>query len=600
MSTSTASAPSLHKPIDVTWRDVMSLCAVYWFSQPKRLAVVMGFVFAMVVLDILFPITAGLLVDRIVTAIQAGEGFDPAYRALCLYMAVVVLFFIVRNVRSRIWNVLAARNMAQLLEDTFAKVQKFSSDWHANTFAGATVRKITRGKWAYDAISEILWMNFLPQGLMVIGVTAVMIVRYPSVGLMFAVGVVIHVGASILVASRYVRPANVRAAGADSAIGAAVADAMTNNAAVKSFGAEIREEARFRNTVLSWREKAIVAWTRGWDLIFVQQVIWRFMQFLTIFMLIGLASRGQATAGDIVFMLTLNSQLGGYLRQVGDHIRQLQRATSEFADVVDFHARPLQIADQAQAPSLRREEGRIEFSNVTFGYEASGKPLYDQFNLTIQPGERVGLVGPSGSGKSTFVKLIQRLYDVDKGAVMIDGQNIDAVSQTSLRSSVALVPQDPLLFHRSLSENIAYARPEASKGEIKEAARRARASEFIDRLPLGYDTLVGERGVKLSGGERQRVAIARAFIADAPIVIFDEATSSLDTITERLIQGAMRELMLGRTTIIVAHRLSTVKDVDRILVFDRGRIVEQGCHQDLIRVDSGRYRALYEMQDVAA
>ncbi|MEM6650357.1 MAG: ABC transporter ATP-binding protein, partial [Pseudomonadota bacterium] len=322
--------------------------------------------------------------------------------------------------------------------------------------------------------------------------------------------------------------------------------------------------------------------------------------FKKFFLFLGLASRGHPTAGDIVFMLTLNSQLGGYLRQVGDHIRQLQRATSEFSDVVDIHARPLQVADQAEAPSLHRREGKIEFQNVTFGYETGGKPLYDDFNLTIQPGERVGLVGPSGSGKSTFVKLIQRLYDVDKGSILIDGQHIDAVSQASLRASVALVPQDPLLFHRSLFENIAYARPEASEEEIREAARRARATEFIDRLPLGYDTLVGERGVKLSGGERQRVAIARAFIADAPIVIFDEATSSLDTITERLIQSAMKELMKGRTTIIVAHRLSTVKDVDRILVFDRGRIVEQGHHQELIRVDQGRYRALYEMQDVAA
>ncbi|MEM6650689.1 MAG: ABC transporter ATP-binding protein, partial [Pseudomonadota bacterium] len=267
-----------HKPIEATWRDVMSLCAVYWFSQPRRLALVMVFVFIMVAADILFPIIAGLLVDRIVTAIDTGQGFDLAYQMLYMYMAVLVIFFVVKNIRFRVWNILAARNMAQLLEDTFAKVQKFSSDWHANTFAGATVRKITRGKWAYDTISEILWMNFLPQSLMVIGVTAVMIARYPSVGLMFALGVVVHVTASVLVASQYVRPANVRAAGADSAIGAAVADSITNNAAVKSFGAEVREEARFRVTVMSWRERAIIAWTRGWDLIFVQQVIWRIMQ----------------------------------------------------------------------------------------------------------------------------------------------------------------------------------------------------------------------------------------------------------------------------------------------------------------------------------
>ena len=229
--------------------------------------------------------------------------------------------------------------------------------------------------------------------------------------------------------------------------------------------------------------------------------------------------------------------------------------------------------------------GEIVFDQVRFTYGGQERPLYENFSLRVAPGEKVALVGPTGSGKSTFVKLVQRLYDVDAGAIRIDGQDVRAVTQASLRANIALVPQDPALFHRTIAENIAYARPEASPDQIVEAARRARAHAFIERLPAGYDTLVGERGVKLSGGERQRVAIARAILADAPILIFDEATSSLDNETEREVQAAMADVTAGKTAIVIAHRLSTIRDADRILVFDRGRIVEQGGHDELAEAD---------------
>jgi ATP-binding cassette subfamily B protein len=233
---------------------------------------------------------------------------------------------------------------------------------------------------------------------------------------------------------------------------------------------------------------------------------------------------------------------------------------------------------------------------VTFRYGGQSRALYEDFSVTIAPGERIGLVGHSGSGKSTFVKLIQRLHDVEGGAIRIDGQDVAEVTQESLRSRIALVPQEPVLFHRSLAENIAYGKPGASMAEIVAAAKQAHAHGFIVALPGGYDTLVGERGVKLSGGERQRVALARAILADAPILILDEATSSLDSVSEALIQDAVEELMRHRTTLIVAHRLSTVQRVDRILVFDGGRIVEQGTHAQLIARDGGHYRALFETQ----
>jgi ATP-binding cassette subfamily B protein len=265
-------------------------------------------------------------------------------------------------------------------------------------------------------------------------------------------------------------------------------------------------------------------------------------------------------------------------------------------ELVDVHFTPLGIADRPSAKHELIEAGRIDYDDVTFQYGNHATPLYKNFSLTIPAGQKVGLVGHSGSGKTTFVKLIQRLYDVTGGAIRIDGHDIRDLTQASLRGQIAIVQQEPILFHRSLAENIAYARPGATRAEIIEAAKLASAHDFIMALPKAYETMVGERGVKLSGGERQRVAIARAFLADSPVLIFDEATSSLDSESEMLIQKAMERLMVGRTTIIIAHRLSTVRSLDRLLVFDKGEIVEEGRHEELVRLEGGIYRRLFERQ----
>jgi ATP-binding cassette, subfamily B, bacterial len=278
------------------------------------------------------------------------------------------------------------------------------------------------------------------------------------------------------------------------------------------------------------------------------------------------------------------------------HINNLQRSVNDMEELVAIHDVALGIADAPDAQPIAITGGRILFDDVTFHYGGHATPLYDGLSVDIRAGERIGLVGRSGSGKTTFVKLVQRLYDVSGGRVLIDGQDIAHATQQSLRSQIAIVQQEPILFHRSLAENIAYGRPGASMEAIEQAARLANAHDFILRLPKGYGTLVGERGVKLSGGERQRVALARAFLADAPVLILDEATSSLDSESEALIQQAMERLMKGRTSIVIAHRLSTVRSLDRILVFDRGDIVEQGTHAVLAARPGGIYRALFERQ----
>jgi ATP-binding cassette subfamily B protein len=287
----------------------------------------------------------------------------------------------------------------------------------------------------------------------------------------------------------------------------------------------------------------------------------------------------------VAFAISAFMLMAGYLRNMGENIRMLQKGLDDTVDVAAYMRTEPQVADAPGAEALRldgADAGEIRFDRVTFRYKSQPDAIYADFSLTIRQGERVALVGPTGSGKSTFVKLMQRLYDLDGGRILIGGQDIAHVTQVSLRQAIAVVPQDPALFHRTIAENIAYARPDATPDEIAAAARRARAHDFVMRLPKGYDTLVGERGVKLSGGERQRVAIARAFLADAPILILDEATSSLDVETERDVAAASEALMKGRTTIVIAHRLSTIRGADRILVFQDGRVVEEGRHADLV------------------
>jgi ATP-binding cassette, subfamily B, bacterial len=346
--------------------------------------------------------------------------------------------------------------------------------------------------------------------------------------------------------------------------------------------------------VANWHDRSTRAWARFADAWLVSNTILWGLQVGLLGLVLWHWQQGLATAGDATFALTSYFLIASYLRNLSETVQQLQKGFADIEDAVAYALEAEDVKDAPGAPAFRPGLGGVSFRNVGFAYKGQGGRLYDRFSLDIEPGRTVALVGPTGSGKSTFVKLIQRLYDVDEGAILVDGQDVRIVTQSSLRAGIALVPQDPALFHRSLRENIAYAKPDATDAQVEAAARSARAHEFIARLPLGYATEVGERGVKLSGGERQRVALARAFLADAPLLILDEATSSLDTETEREVQAAMAELTAGRTTILIAHRLSTVREADLILVFDQGRIVERGRHGELVAM-GGAYARLHAL-----
>ncbi len=577
-------------------RQVLGFIASFWKRRPWLLTATVGLTLAAIAFDLATPWAAGKLVDAVGLS---PSNPAPAWRAWAVFVGVYFAFSVIRNTSMRFLIPMSANSMKEMTDEGFKRVQSFSSDWHADTFAGATVRRLSRAMWGYDVVTDAVLIWFGPAGIVLVGLCVMMLARWPVVGL-FALAVsVIYIVSNLVLTTLYARPANLKSVALDSRIGGALADSISSNSTVKSFGAEGREEARIGGVTELWRTATIRTWNRFTDLWLIHNMILVVLQAGLTGLLVREWTLGRATPGDLAFAVTSFMLMSSYLRNIGDNIRMAQRGLDDTEDVARYARMAPEVADRPGAPAFRANLGEIVFDRVTFRYKSAEDALYDRFTLRIAPGERVALVGPTGSGKSTFVKLIQRLYDLDDGSILIDGQDIATVTQGTLRRAIAVVPQDPALFHRGLAENISYARPDATADEIALAARRARAHEFIAKLPKGYDTLVGERGVKLSGGERQRVAIARAFLADAPILVLDEATSSLDVETERQVQAAMEELMVGRTTIVIAHRLSTIRGADRILVFDQGRIVEEGRHADLVK-RGGAYARLHAVTEGVA
>ena len=575
------------------FRNVLGFTFRHWRHQPVRIAAIATLVLTATLAEALSPVFAGRLVD----AVAGGtSGWDAALAAFWLMSASYLASVALRQAVFMNIIPLTLRMMTDIAANGFHRVQRFSTDWHANSFAGSTVRKITRGMWALDLLNDTLLLALFPSLVMLVGATLFMGNSWPVMGLVVGLGSLIYIVVTVLMSVHYVAPAASLSNAWDTKVGGALADAVSCNSVVKAFGAEAREDALLAGVVGKWRRRTRRTWRRGTLNGGLQGVMMVAMQTAILGTALLLWQRGLASAGDITFVLTMFFLLSGHLRDVGQHIRNLQKSVNDMEELVALEAQKLGVEDKKGAPAISIGEGGIAFDRVTFRYGAHATPLYEDFSVAIQPGERVGLVGHSGSGKTTFVKLIQRLHDVTAGTIRIDGQDIAGVTQASLRGQIAIVQQEPILFHRTLAENIAYGRPGASRGEIEAAARQANAHDFIMGLPKAYETMVGERGVKLSGGERQRVAIARAFLSDAPILIMDEATSSLDSESEGQIQEAMERLMVGRTTLVIAHRLSTVRALDRLLVFDRGRIVEEGTHDSLIRLEGGIYRRLFERQ----
>ena len=577
--------------------EVLTFLYGHWKRERRAVLIIACGMAVATVADLFLPVFSGRMIDAITPGNSLRE--HALHNALLSVGAMAALGAVLIGARHLAFTVtsgLTTRLMARMASDAFWRVQRFSTDWHANTFAGSTVRRITRGMWAMDLMNDTVLLALLPALVVLVGASVILGAHWTSMGLLVGAVASIYMAVSIALSLGYVAPAARLANAQDTRLGAALADSVTCNAVVKAFGAESREDSRLGQVLGKWKARTYRDWIFGTRRGTMQLTILLALRILVILYALLLWQRGIATLGDVTFVLTSYFIVHGYLRDVGQHVANFQRSVNEMEEMVQLKREPLGIEDRPHAQPLKVKRGAIVFERVTFQYGQHLTPLFSNFSLEIRPGERVGLVGHSGSGKSTFVKLLHRLYDVNEGRILIDGQDIAYVTQTSLRTQLALVPQEPILFHRSLAENIAYGLPQARLREIETAARLANAHEFISRQPMGYATLVGERGVKLSGGERQRVALARAFLANSPILVLDEATSSLDAESEAAIQEAMVRLLSSRTAIVIAHRLSTVRMLDRILVFDSGRVVEEGTHEMLVRKLGGTYKRLFEKQ----
>lgn len=572
-------------------RAVLTFTFRHWARTPW-LAVACGAAMLLATLtEVFVPLYAGRMID----AVGSGAA-QAAWRAFAAITLLGGAMVVLRHLGWWTITPLTLGMMRDVTQEAFARVQRLSTDWHANAFSGSTVRRITRGMWALDTLNDVLLLSLLPSLTVLVGTVVLLALHWPLLGLVMGIGAVGYIALTVWLATRVLAPIARLSNQWDTRMGGVLADAIGTNAVVKAFGGEAREEALLAKTVAKWRRRTLRTWLAfTWAGSGQLALLW-LIRIAATGAALWLWAQGQASAGDMAYVVTSYLVLNGYLRDIGQYVHQLQRAVNEMEELVALHDEPLGVADRADARPIAIDGGEIVFDDVTFRYAGQDRPLYERLSVLIPAGQRVGLVGPSGSGKTSFVKLIQRLYDVDAGQVTIDGRDVAQATQASLRRQVAIVPQEPVLFHRTLAENIGYGRPDATQAQIEQAARLANAHDFIMALPKGYRTLVGERGVKLSGGERQRVAVARAFLADAPILILDEATSSLDSESEAAIQQAMERLMIGRTAIVIAHRLSTVRALDRILVFAGGRIVEDGTHDALLAAEDGQYRRLFERQ----
>ncbi len=489
---------------------------------------------------------------------------------------------------------LAARVMSDLLNTCFEYIHGHSYNFFNNTFVGSLVRKVNRYARSYEDITDQILWDLGPTALTMAFIIVVLYLRQPLLAYIILGWTLVYVGVNYVFVA-YKLKFDLKRAEADTKTSGHLADTITNNLNLKLFGATESEFSAYKKLTEELYNLRRLTWNLDSISEGIQSAFMIVLEFLVMYYAIKFWKQGLLTIGDFALIQAYLIRMFQSLWNVGKYMRRIYEALADAQEMTEILTEPHEIQDVSGARVLTAGKGQISFNKVTFGYTPNHNVL-DKFNLTIASGERVALIGPSGGGKTTIVKLLLRFFDIQSGHILIDGQDIAKVTQQSLRENVALVPQEPVLFHRSLYENIRYAKPSATKAEVESAAKLAHAHEFIMSFPEGYETFVGERGVKLSGGERQRVAIARAILKNAPILVLDEATSSLDSESERLIQDALHTLMHGKTTIVIAHRLSTIMAMDRIVVVDKGKILEQGKHQELLKVKQGKYQRLWHVQ----
>jgi len=556
----------------------------------------LGSIFGVLFQDILAPFAISRAFLKMQSAYARHQYVNFGY--LVPYVIAFTVFMIMGLIIGRIQGysawLIEDKVEKDMIIDAFDKLEHKGQTFHSNRFGGSLVSQVNKYVGAYERLMDEYFWSILTGIVSLLGSLIVLWIVAPKFALLLIAIVIIYV---FLISKRVKTqmPYNIELSESESKRTAELADAITNISNIRAFANEEYELDRFKKTAYDTSKKRTKLAFEVFKSEIASHTMTNTFRILAFSYGVIAVTAFHSSASILYLVISYSSGIVDRLRQFGRTLRNINQGLSDSNEMLNT----LEVAEEIKNPEnpekSKISRGDINFSNVLFTHNENKNALFKDFNVHIKQGEKIGLVGPSGSGKTTFTNLLLRVIDVDGGHIDIDGQDIRKITQKDLRRAITYVPQEPVLFHRSIADNIGYGDLDADNDAIVGAAKLANAHEFIEKLPMGYKTLVGERGVKLSGGQRQRIAIARAMLKNSPILILDEATSALDSENEAKVQDALNKLIRSRTTIIVAHRLSTIKDVDRILVIKNGIISEEGSHKELIRKD-GLYAKLWNRQ----
>ncbi|MFH1365960.1 MAG: ABC transporter ATP-binding protein [Patescibacteria group bacterium] len=519
----------------------------------------------------------------------------PIAKSIIILILILGLFgWVLRRVSGFCLSYFEAGVMAGLREQAFSYMIGHPYSFFANNFVGSLTQKINKYARAFERLTDRMAADSLPLLVRSIGMFIAVYSLIPKYAYILGIFCLVFLLTS-LIYIRYKIKYDVIAALADTRTTGVLADAIGNHSSIQIFTGYLHEKNRTNETIQKQRKATVFNWYLWEGLNGIQGFYSVIIGFIIFWVAINDWGLGLVTLPFMVLLQSYLVRLMDNLWSFGGIVRTFYDSFADAQEIALILNTPYEIIDKIEKVA-QNIKGEVVFSNVTYFYKNNNNKVLDNFSLTIPSGQKVAIVGSSGAGKTTLVRLLMRIFDIPSGKIMIDGFDISKISQKNLREQISFVPQDPVLFHRTLMENIRYGRRDATDEEVFKAATLAHCDEFIDSLPLRYETYVGERGIKLSGGERQRVAIARAIIKNAPILVLDEATSSLDSHSEHLIQDALTKLIQGKTTIVIAHRLSTIRQMDRIIVLEKGKIVEEGIHEELANKKDGFYKKLWDLQ----
>lgn len=569
----------------------------YYWRHAKQYPILMGgtvvFVTAAIAADSLSPWVIKHIFDLL-------EHSTPNTTTIALFVPALITLPAVKLAGWMFWRIFdlfvipfQTKVRVHIEQDAFKRIFHNSQRFFADNFAGSIAKQIARASNGFEEFADQIQFNFIPAFIVVTGAIVGLALQFPLLALIFLGWIVFFLAVQAVTSHWAIQADNVRAE-LDSKVGGVLADALTNAQTIKTHASEAQEHKIFQNILNDHAAAQRRSWWRHSYAGALQGIMMIAIEATLIYLGVNAWIEGTLTLGDIAFIQAFAVLVFTRIWDLGKSMRRTAQSLVNAKEILETLLEPVEVQDKADASKLTIVGGSIAFNHISFGFNKRQSVLKD-FSLFVNSGEKIALIGPSGAGKTTVTKLLFRFYNPKKGTILIDGQDIAKVTQASLRDQISLVPQDPVLFHRTIMDNIRYGDPDATDAQVIEASKRAHSHKFISKLQNGYETFVGERGIKLSGGERQRVAIARAILRNAPILVLDEATSALDSGSEHLIQEALAELMKNKTVIVIAHRLSTIRMMDRIVVIEGGQITDTGTHKELLS-SGGTYNDLWELQ----